>query len=689
MKGTAAGYRPDIDGLRALAVTSVVAYHAGLPGVRGGFVGVDVFFVISGFLITGLLLAEVRATGTIDLLAFYARRARRLLPAFFLVLAVTSVLAAFLLLPVNKEMSRFGTSAIQASLYISNFYFARTAGGYFDAPSEMFPLLHTWSLAVEEQFYIIWPCVLVLLTYLARPRGGRYARYVLAVLAISFTASFATSWWGSNGESKEAQAAFYLIFSRAWELSVGGLLALALPRTVMRPRLIGECLCALGLAAVLAAIVCFDQTLPYPGAAALLPTLGAAALIAGGSIAPRNCSARVLASRPAVAIGLVSYSWYLWHWPLLALARTGALGEHVLVRDLAISVLALGLAWPTYRLIEKPIRSRQVWPAWSNRKALGVAAVATALMVGSGAGMKWWEHRSVSDPSSQYRLLHQAARDFNPRGQHCNQRRSFAALWESCAFPPGELGRHIMVWGDSHGDRLRPLLEAVAPRSGLGVYQRTLSACPPLLGVTPTRDGKASDHCVMFNDAVLAEIRERQAHGLSGIVLGARWGLYDGRPSLSVHEEAHRFRVIRHAGDTGAPLDVLETALMHTLATLTGMGLRVVVVAPVPEQHYNAPWCLARRDPGTCSITRQEAENHRADVLAVMAKTVAASPSVRLADPFGPLCDERLCPVERGGAILYTDDDHLSATGARSLGPWFADAAAWLAGAAKAAELGR
>jgi hypothetical protein len=153
-----------------------------------------------------------------------------------------------------------------------------------------------------------------------------------------------------------------------------------------------------------------------------------------------------------------------------------------------------------------------------------------------------------------------------------------------------------------------------------------------------------------------------------------------------VHEQARRLRFVKHASDTDAPLDVLEAALKHTLATLTDMGLRVVVVAPVPEQRYNVPWCLARRDPVTCSIARQEADSHRADVVAALSRAVAGATSVRLADPFGPLCDARLCPVERERAILYCDDDHLSATGARSLAPWFADTAAWLAGSGRVAD---
>jgi SGNH domain (fused to AT3 domains) len=257
---------------------------------------------------------------------------------------------------------------------------------------------------------------------------------------------------------------------------------------------------------------------------------------------------------------------------------------------------------------------------------------------------------------------------------------------EPCTFAPEGTGRQVMIWGDSHGDQLMPLLEAVAPGAGLNVYQRSLSGCPPLLGVMPTLNGKPNRECAMFNQAVLTEIRERRRQGLAGVVLSARWSVYDDRPSLSVWDYGTKFRFIKHAGDTDAPLEVFEAAMKNTLGALTQMGLRVLVIGPVPEQRYNAPWCLARSDPATCSVTRQEAESDRADVLAVLARAVARSSSVRLADPFGPLCDALHCLVERGGAILYSDDDHLTATGARSLAPWFAQSAAWLAGPGKFAD---
>jgi hypothetical protein len=439
-------------------------------------------------------------------------------------------------------------------------------------------------------------------------------------------------------------------------------------------------LSALGLGAVLLAVATFDVTMPYPGAAALLPTLGTAALIAGGTLAPGSWPSRLLASPPAVAIGLVSYSWYLWHWPLLALAREVALGARDLPREVTLGALALGLAWLTYRFIEKPIRERQVWAAWSSRKVLGATAAAMVLLVASAGTIRWWEHRVIHDPSSRFAPFQQAARDFNPRLRTRNHDTSFTKLvaLDACTFPPGASGHHVMVWGDA--DHLMPLLEAAAPGAGLRVSQRTMNGCSPLLGDVATHKGLLSSECNRFNQAVLAEIRERRKRGLVGIVLGGRWSRYGNSPALSVHEQSAK--LAKRPGNAHSSPESLEAALKHTLATLTGMGLRVIVMGPVPEQRFNVPWCLGRRDTIACNVTRQEAEIHRADVLAAMSRAVAGMPSTRLLDPFDMLCAAQVCPAERGGAILYFDDDHLSATAARSLAPWFGGAVKWLAGPA-------
>src|SRR6185312_11924597 len=305
-------YRADIDGVRAVAIIGVVGFHVGLPGFAGGFVGVDIFFVISGFLITTLLLNELRHRGSIDLLTFFARRARRLLPAFFLVLATTLLLGFFFLVPVDGEQRGLADSAVAAALYVSNWHFTWVGGGYFDAPSNLYPLLHTWSLAVEEQFYLIWPLMLLGASWAALRWRFTLPQLVAAILVAVILASSSFTWWAAESGEQAARLAFFALASRAWELGIGAALALALPALRQSHSWFGTFLTAAGLIAIVAAITTFRDGIAFPGAAALVPTLGTAAVIAGGWLAPQAPVMQLLSLRPLVTIGLLSYSWYLW-----------------------------------------------------------------------------------------------------------------------------------------------------------------------------------------------------------------------------------------------------------------------------------------------------------------------------------------------------------------------------------------
>ena len=317
-------YRPDIDGLRAVAVVPVVLYHAGVPALTGGFVGVDVFFVISGYLITGIVAAGI-AAGSFSIVEFYERRARRILPALFVVLAASVAAGWWLLLP--EPLERFAKSLLAATLFGSNFWFLDSARDYFAPGSDFAPLLHTWSLAVEEQFYLFFP---PLLWAVARWRRGREVRLVAWLSLASFLGAVVVV-------AVDPPLAFYLAPLRIWELGLGALLALRpVPRLAARWQ--REGLGALGLAGIAVAVFGYDDLTPFPGFAALAPCLGALAIIAvgsGGSVVNR-----ALAIRPVVFVGLISYSLYLWHWPILAFLRV-RLGEVELPSGVAaVAVLA-------------------------------------------------------------------------------------------------------------------------------------------------------------------------------------------------------------------------------------------------------------------------------------------------------------------------------------------------------------
>ena len=338
-------YRADIDGLRAVAVLPVVLYHAGVLGMSGGFLGVDVFFVISGFLITSIIATEI-SEHRFSLLSFYERRARRILPALTVVVLSTFAVGWVLLVP--SEYKSLGQSALASALFLSNVYFTLTLD-YFAPAAEFSPLLHTWSLAVEEQFYLFYPPVLALLFAW---RGIRAALWAVAgISGLSLAAAVVML-------PVKPDWVFYLIFFRAWELGIGAVLALSF-FPVPRRRLLREIIAITGLLAILVPVFLYDSSMPFPGIAAVPPVFGAAAIIYIGKESLGSTVNKILAHRSLVWIGLISYSLYLWHWPILAFFRIGR--EHVsLPLDVGLLAVAVsvGVAWVSYRVIEYPFRAR-------------------------------------------------------------------------------------------------------------------------------------------------------------------------------------------------------------------------------------------------------------------------------------------------------------------------------------------
>ena len=367
---TGGEFRPDLEGLRGIAILLVLLFHAKVPGTDGGFVGVDVFFVLSGFLITGLLIRERERTGRIDLKAFYIRRVRRILPAATVVLAITMVFAWFLMAPL--DLPRVAGDAVASALSVGNIRFAAGATDYFGTDLAPSPVIHYWSLGVEEQFYLLWPAVLILATRNRRPRVA--AGIVLAGLAVaSYLAAFvltdAAPGW-----------AFYSLPTRAWQLGLGGLIAVGSDQVARLRPSIAVPLGWAGLAAVLASLVLIVPGTPYPGVAALLPSLGSAAVIVAGE-RPWS-AARVLAVPPLRFLGRISYSLYLVHWPILVLpAATLEIGAQLpLAVRLGLAALSVVAGWASFRLVEQPIHRGVRFRAQPGR-TFAVAGAAIALVV--------------------------------------------------------------------------------------------------------------------------------------------------------------------------------------------------------------------------------------------------------------------------------------------------------------------
>lgn len=641
-------YRPDIDGLRAIAVSLVVAAHAGWSGFGGGYVGVDVFFVISGFLITSILLHEQTREGRISLAGFYARRIRRILPPLAVTILVTLALGSFLLTPVGEQQD-LARSAMAATGFVSNVYFMQADSGYFAAPAQFMVLLHTWSLGIEEQFYLVWPLVLTAAAgFAARWKISR-TRLLAPMLLVGSLLSFV----GCLVILELSQsAAFYFAPFRAWELAIGALLALA-PLKTSRPRA-GAVLGLVGLAAIGATAVFMGPGQDFP-IAALVAAAGGAAILAAGALAPAGPASRLLSTRPFVAIGKLSYAWYLWHWPLLSLGRIHDLGAPSLIRDGVLVLAALGLAFLTRLLVERPSTGRWAGAFDPPARAFRTAAILSAVCLVLAGGLWLWANaertatplRAAVDDALNHPIAFAAACDGTAD-------QAVAALPPQCMTGKIDSATAVMVWGDSHARHLLPGLSDAAVRSGIALIPQHKSGCRP--GLTRGRypsgvENRREDRCRAFNRAVLEEIdRIRAKGGLRGVILASRWSRDDGW-----REDLHLL-----------------------LRELRGRGLNIAIIADPPYFPSDVPACLARRGPDRCATTpeRQALET------ASLRQIAAAEPGVRVWDPASVLCRDGRCEVVADGKVLYSDWHHLSLAGSLRLGHYLGEPLAWAAGEA-------
>ncbi|MFG1402266.1 acyltransferase family protein [Xanthobacter sediminis] len=646
-------YRPDIDGLRAVAVGSVVLFHGGFSLFSGGFVGVDVFFVISGFLITSIL-AEDLEKGRFSLVEFYDRRIRRILPALFLVLAATTLLGTFILLP--NQMEDLARSLIPATLFYANVHFMGLESYFAPAVEEM-PLLHLWSLAVEEQFYIVFPLVLFVFMRLGGKRLAVGGLLLLALGSLVF----------SQMELSEApRRAFFLLSSRAWELLAGALLALApLPR--VGPR-IAAGLGAVGLAALLAPVFFYDRHTTFPGIAALPPVLGAVLLIYSGRHAAKAPVARLLSLPAMVYVGRISYSLYLWHWPLLALvfvyrgrAPTPLLAMAVIAVSVALSALSL-------RYVETPLRRREV--LGGRRIARFAAAAAVMLLAVGGAwGIEMRDGRLW--PLSPRGLKAEAVIREVQTLPACDSPDAFMRGTTTCTVTPPGAGKEVdvVVWGDSHARAaFRGLSEMFAER-GLSTRLLTLSGCPPLVGVSAPIVGDSSVECAAFNTAVMAEIDKTRP---KLVVLVSRWSLWTTHARANFALTMPDLPAARVPSPEGSRA-AFPIALRRTLDDIRKAGAKALVLGQAPEYLHAPAGCVVRaeyfgRDASGCTTqplkSAERILNPADTVISEVVSEVPGTGAVRLSQVF---CDAKECRAGEGDAFYYSDTNHLSLAGSRQL----------------------
>jgi peptidoglycan/LPS O-acetylase OafA/YrhL len=655
--------------LRALAVLSVVFFHFNFQKFGGGFVGVDIFFVISGYLITSIIVGDLEA-GSFTFARFYERRIRRIVPAFIVMLAAATIASIALFPP--KELAQFGISAAAAAAFCSNIFFAFQTN-YFAGPDSMMPLLHTWSLGVEEQFYILWP----LLLFACFRMGARLAVSVLVVgLA---TASLAYSEWGVN--SKYATQLFYLLQSRAWELMFGAILALGLVPSI-RTRSLREGLGVVGIGMIAFAVTQFSSATPFPGLWATIPCLGAMLVIHTGQ--QRNTAVyRLLSLPPFVFIGLISYSLYLWHWPVFALSEN-YLGRPFSPGEAFLWIIVcIAIATASWRYVEQPFRFGKRREFFSPRFyfAGGLGALALAACVSAAIYLGGGLQGRLAPETLQFYL---ASRDHNPLRSKClvGGPRPYAP--SSCTKPALKAGNayDILVWGDSHGDALFPAIAMIGEKHGLATRQVTKMACPPILGaktvsaVWGPKRGKANA-CTRLNAEILEELKVGPRPSL--VVIAARWSMY--AESMSGFAGGRRVFLV---DDENKQLDletsrkVLFHALARTVDAINALGIRVLLIGQPPEYFQDPNICFAQRsilgrNVSDCFRQPRQVADKRLNASKAILQNVASGRSATTYVSLDSiLCDKKTCLTWQNGP-LYEDRNHLNLYGARVVGKALAE----------------
>ena len=602
-------YRRDVDGLRALAVTPVVFYHAGLGGFSGGFVGVDIFFVISGYVIAGSLLTDLKG-GNFSLWRFYEKRVRRIFPALILT-CICAYVAGFILL-IPDHFVNFSKSVFASATFVANFFFWKNEG-YFDLSSHLRPLLHTWSLAIEEQFYLFAP----LLMWLVYKKLDRRWLFTLVPLLLS---SLALSMYATRVAST---ANFFLLPTRAWELLVGVLLALAPPPPPSKAWL-REIIPVMGVLAIGWAVITFSDETPFPGANALFPCLGAAIIIWAGLAKVESRVTSILSCGPIVFIGLISYSLYLFHWPLLVFTRYALLSDPNAWQTLLVIGASIALATISWRYIERPFRN----PSFANRRQVliggGIAMAAVAILGVFGVQAGGFPFRSPSLPSA-------AKGSEGDWKQHVcfldagDDLRSWSV--DACT-RAGSSGPEVFLWGDSFAAHYVPGFMALGNDLAVQLVQYTFAGCPPLLDY----ESLARPNCHEFNAEALPIMHKA---GIKIAILSARW-------------ELHRRKGL--------------DSLRKTVEALRNAGISVYVVGQSPEFAMDVRLLAYRSGKQT---TREVLAWTPAIAPHLNQEVGALASGATFVDPMALLCNAGLCAYRTAENFLYSDFGHLSEYGAR------------------------
>jgi len=672
-------FRGDIQGLRGIAVALVLLFHASIPGFKGGFVGVDIFFVLSGYLITGNLLREIKKTGRVRFREFYARRIRRLLPASFLVLIVTMIAAAIWLPPLLLPGIALDISS--AGLYVSNLDFAARATDYFSASTIPSPVLHFWSLGVEEQFYLFWPLLLAFATI--RKKHVELKTFVLGLIVLISSFTFAV-WLLPRNQPW----AFFSIPTRAWELILGALLASAAQVIAKTPRLIAAIAGILGLGMVLFSGLEQNDPLRFPGFPALLPTVGSMLIIFAGSIPKLTLPSLILSLKPLQQLGKISYSLYLWHWPVLVIPQIIAGSHLTLVKRISLGVLSIALAALTEKFVERPFR-RGFAITLKPLRNIGIAGISAVLIVVLAFGVDYSatavlrnkhgvasasEQRNFIDnllipttpkkviplraatvdfpvpPELQPDLLNAGTDRPISYADRCHTQMNLKASTKPCIYGDTTSNTTVVLFGDSHALEWFPALNQVAKENKWKLLSLTMSACSPadIPAYNPSTES-LMENCPIWRVASIKRIIA--AHPYMVLIASTR----------GFETEANGV-VVNGTQRTA----VFEAGMNKTISQLKGSGARVLMMSDTPVVAQDPLVCLSAHPQSTLACATPVAKAISNDWIAIETQ-IASQNSIQLIKPQMWVCPTDPCPVVIGNILTYFDAGHMTATFAQAL----------------------
>lgn len=632
-------YRSDIDGLRTIAVFIVILNHAGFSFFSGGFVGVDVFFVISGFLITAIIYPKI-VEKTFSIGWFLSRRIKRLMPVLFFIIFITAIVFTMVMLP--QDLIKFYHSIIWVLLYAGNFFMWIHHGGYFDGNSQEVPLLHMWSLAVEEQYYFIWPIMLILSV---RCFGIKYTGWLSLILFVGLT--FLSQW----GTEVTIGAAYYLLPTRFFELLLGSSLAIfwyRLPKVSVNTH---HVLSVIGLTLILGSAVLLNDHSPFPGYNALYPTLGTAILI----YSQHGIINRLLTTKGMTYSGNISYSLYLWHWPIFTLLRYMSIELNLFIQISAI-ILTYILSIFSYHYIEQPFRQSSL-----NKfspiafKLYVVPTTLIILMASIGIYQQGYQQRFTPNIVNMEQALNTHSSD-SRKDCHSAFRDNDREPNENCIF--GERGQNkkgVFIFGDSHANHLVPFIQELVSDANTWGQDYTLDRCLPIFNLNWGGNLYKAKRCKERNERALQHIKEQQ---FSFVVLAASW------PDVATRR---MFNETERMVDPSEKINAFQNKLMESIAVIIRSGATPVLFEDTPTLDGKSPKCPIKKLVFDASLNCDINITNNKLIAKTFAEIQAVYPQAVIINPSELFCQNDLCSMSLNGVPLYRDDDHLNVEGAKTL----------------------